>query len=160
MKIKYLLTFIFIYSFSLFAFSDIDIKSQMTPEDREKSGLNKLSSEELSYLNKWLNEKKANTNPRLTQAIPENTTPAKITRKEAEEILNAPIKTSVKGEFIGWTGKTVFYLSNGEVWKQRRSGFYRKKLDSPEVIIMRNFLGFYDMHIVATGRKVGVTRVK
>ncbi len=154
-----LLVILFSLFLPLHTHAEIDLKTQMTAEERQKGGLDKLSPEEISFLNEWLNGKRTAVTP-ATQAPPSESKVAKITRKEAEAVLNAPIKTSIKGEFTGWTGKTVFYLNNGEVWKQRRSGFYRKKLESPEVIIKRNFLGFYDMHIVETGRKVGVTRVK
>ncbi len=143
----------------LYTLAEVDLKTQMTPKERQKSGLDKLSPEEIEFLNEWLNGKKTVIVP-ATQAPSPKPKVAKITRKEAEAVLNAPITTNIKGEFTGWTGKTVFYLNNGEVWKQRRSGFYRKKLESPEVVIKRNFLGFYDMHIVEAGRKVGVTRIK
>ena len=37
---------------------------------------------------------------------------------------------------------------------------YFTSLEDPEVEISRNLLGYYELEIVKTGRRVGVTRIK
>ncbi|GAA6168861.1 hypothetical protein [Sessilibacter corallicola] len=152
------------------AAEETSIQSQMSPAELKASGLGKLTDSELQFLNSWLklqhsNETIKTTNNTIssinnTQEKGQSDNNRDFTREEAEKILNAPIRTRIKGQFTGWAGNTIFYLENGETWKQRKDGWYRKKLQSPEVILRKNYFGFYEMTIVETGRKVGVSRVK
>jgi hypothetical protein len=66
----------------------------------------------------------------------------------------------VVGKFRGWSGKTVFTLDNGQVWRQRVSGRYTYTGDDTRVVISQNRFGFYDMRLVVADRSVGVSRVK
>lgn len=158
LSILYILTI----SLSPFAFSEESIFHNMTTEEKKITGIEKLSEEEISQLEQWINTK--TTSPLLSTTNPiadsNNNKTTNISRKEAEAILNAPIDTQIAGEFNGWRGKTIFRLSNGEIWKQRLPGVYVEKLDSPQIRIKKNFLGFYEMEIVETGKKIGVTRLK
>jgi hypothetical protein len=67
--------------------------------------------------------------------------------------------TRIVGQFVGWQNKTRFRLENGQVWQQRTTSKYRYKAENPEVRLSRNFLGFWEMEIVDTGRSVGVKRI-
>ena len=63
--------------------------------------------------------------------------------------------------FSGWTGETLFRLDNGQVWQQRRRGFYTYRGPAnPAVRITKNFMGFYRMEMVESGKSVQVKRVK
>lgn len=66
----------------------------------------------------------------------------------------------VVGKFRGWSGKTVFTLDNGQVWRQRISGRYTYTGEDTRVVISQNRFGFYDMRLVAADRSVGVSRIK
>ena len=70
------------------------------------------------------------------------------------------LQAAVKEPFRGWSGKTVFYLDNGQVWKQRVSGKYTYGGDDNRVEISQNRWGFFEMRLVAADRSVGVSRVK
>ncbi len=70
------------------------------------------------------------------------------------------LHASILEPFRGWSGKTVFYLDNGQVWKQRSSGRHTYTGDDNRVVISQNRLGFYDMHLIAVDRSIGVKRVK
>ena len=64
----------------------------------------------------------------------------------------------ISGSFDGWEGDTLFHLDNGQVWRQRLSGHYRYRGPAnPEVRISRNWLGFYKLTVVETGKSVGVS---
>ncbi len=62
--------------------------------------------------------------------------------------------------FRGWSGKTVFRLDNGQVWRQRIAGRYTYTGDDNRVVIRKNSWGFYEMTLVAEDRTVGVARVR
>ena len=62
--------------------------------------------------------------------------------------------------FRGWSGKTVFKLDNGQVWKQRTSSRHTYTGDDTRVVIRKNSWGFYEMRMLAADRSVGVKRVK
>lgn len=70
------------------------------------------------------------------------------------------LRASVKEPFRGWSGKTVFYLDNGQVWKQRTSGRHTYTGDDNRVVISQNRMGFFEMRLIAVDRAVGVKRLK
>jgi hypothetical protein len=128
------------------------VQDLMTPEEFKASGLDKLSPAELGALNAWLLRFTAHEAPVVRQTSPE-------VKREVAESKPMVIRSKINGEFDGWSGKTLFRLKNGQVWKQRLSGTYRVHLVDPEVEIEQRMLGFYWMKILATGRSVGVTPV-
>lgn len=66
------------------------------------------------------------------------------------------IRDRIDGPFKGWRGKTLFRLANGQTWVQRQRGYHRADLDSPEIAITKNALGFFVLEVVSSGRKVPV----
>lgn len=125
------------------------IQKLMSASEFKAAGLDKLSPRELQQLDQWLVHFLAYDSQ---QVVRDNNTIQKLQKQ--------PVRHRIPGHFSGWDGNTVFTLDNGEVWKQRWSGIYRISLEDPEVEISKNPLGFYELKIVKTKRKVGVTRVK
>lgn len=125
------------------------IERMMKSEEFEAAGLQKLNPAELEQLNRWIVRFLAYDSKQVLK-----------TDEKIQELQNVPVRSRIVGKFRGWDGDTTFTLDNGEVWKQRLSGRYAVNLDNPEVEIAKNLLGFYEMKIVQTGRRVGVTRLK
>ena len=125
------------------------VQEMMEQEEFTAAGLDKLSPEELRRLNDW-----------LARFIAQEAGHIVRTDENLRELQNAPLRRRIVGSFRGWSGNTTFQMDNGEVWRQRHGGRYFANLENPEVEISRNLMGFYEMEIVATGRRVGVTRVK
>ncbi len=132
------------------------LEESLSAEDFQLAGLNKLSEDELAVLNALLGR----------EALPPEVVERNFGREQikAERQAAAPdegaaIASFIKGEFSGWSGKTVFALDNGQVWQQRVGGRYRYRADSPAVTINKERFGYY-LLINATGRKVGVKRVR
>lgn len=106
-------------------------------------------------------------------AARENAIEAEVERRVAEELAavqaaevaeeataNEPFEATITGGFSGWSGKTVFALDNGQVWRQRTgSSRYRHTRGGNEVRFKRSFLGLWTMTVVSTGRSVGVRRI-
>jgi hypothetical protein len=70
------------------------------------------------------------------------------------------LHAAIREPFRGWSGDTVFYLDNGQIWKQRTKGRHVYTGDDNRVVISQNLLGFYEMRLIAADRSVGVKRIK
>ena len=84
--------------------------------------------------------------------------------EEAEEAareaaLNEPFEAEILGPFSGWSGKTVFTLSNGQVWRQRNGSDYRHTAQGQTVAVKKNFMGYWTLTVLSSGRTVGVRRI-
>jgi hypothetical protein len=84
--------------------------------------------------------------------------------EEAEEaareaVLNEPFEAEIVGPFSGWSGKTVFTLSNGQVWRQRNGSNYRHTAQGQTVAVKKNFMGYWTLTVLSSGRTVGVRRI-
>ncbi len=125
------------------------IKTLMSAQEWQAAGLTKLSDSELDALNAWL--------------IRYTARDASILRNQVTQIkeeADKDIHSNIDGKFSGWSGKTRFRLKNGQVWQQRHNGRWKTELVDPEVIITRNFFGFYEMKVKVADRSIGVKRLE
>ena len=76
-----------------------------------------------------------------------------------EPAVSEPFEAVIQGRFSGWSGKTVFPLDNGQVWRQRHGGRYRHTDDDQRVHIYKNLLGMWQMKVLSTGRSVPGRRI-
>jgi hypothetical protein len=76
-----------------------------------------------------------------------------------EAALNEPFEAEIVGPFGGWSGKTVFTLSNGQVWRQRNGSNYRHTAQGQTVAVKKNFMGYWTLTVLSSGRTVGVRRI-
>ena len=125
------------------------IEGLMTEEEQTSSGINRLTEEELHNLNTWLIRFTAQEAPTLKAKNP-----------EVAKVAKEGIKSRITGDFTGWSGKTLFKLENGQIWKQRYGRTWKTKLSNPEVIIRKGGFGAYEMEVVSESRSIGVKRVK
>ena len=70
-----------------------------------------------------------------------------------------PFEAEIVGPFSGWGGKTVFTLSNGQVWRQRNGSNYRHTIEGQTVSVKKNFMGLWTLTVLSSGRTVGVRRI-
>lgn len=126
------------------------IEALMSPQEYKAAGLDKLSPAEREALDSFLIRYTAEDSSALLRNDEE-------VKKAAEE---QEIVSVIQQPFNGWSGETIFLLENGQVWKQRYSGRYHYSGSSPEVRITRNFMGFFRMELVESGKTVQVKRVK
>ncbi len=70
------------------------------------------------------------------------------------------IVTRYDGDFTGWSGKTLFRLENGQVWKQAQNGRVSYRASRPEITIKRGALGSFRMAVEGLNRTVRVERIK
>jgi len=133
----------------------LNLRSTMTAEDYAASGLDKLSDAERANLSEWIQRYRdgaLNAPPSPEQ---------KAEQKVEEEKEFVGILANVIPKFTGWSGKTIFQLDNGQIWKQRIGGNdMRYSGDDYRVTITKNWIGKYSMKHVETGRSVPVQRIK
>jgi hypothetical protein len=126
------------------------IEKLMSAEEFQASGMEKLTPAEREALDRWL--------------IRYTAEESQVLFHTDEEVIKAveeqETRSAVVSEFKGWSGDTLFELANGQVWQQRGRGRYAYHGPSPEVVITRNFMGFYRMELVENGKAVLVKRVK
>jgi hypothetical protein len=126
------------------------IRELMSPDEYAAAGLDKLSEAERKALDAWL----------LRYTAGE----AETLRNTSEEVREAKqevrIEARVRAPFEGWSGDTLFHLDNGQVWQQRLDGRFAYNGSEREVVLDKNFFGFWRLTHVATGRRVGVTRLR
>ncbi len=171
--------------FQSFAADEIfpDIQELMTEEELQTSGVGALSRDQINALNAWLQRYTSNepiepvigeatvqTKPLQAVEIavpvqPVATVIAPVVVEEPFDNFGRPresvtMTSRIDGEFTGWTGRTQFFLENGQVWEQRRGRRWKIALDSPEVRITQNFMGAYEMEVVSEGRSIGVRRLR
>lgn len=153
------------------AFSSLE--ERMTGEEFERAGLNKLTGNELRYLNEWLKKVKMQPAPasRTTtagQSAPQATVSADRqpapaidqTGLRSKEVTRVTIESQIDGEFTGWSGRTRFKLKNGMVWQQVGSGEFFYRATDPKVRIEPKSLGSWKLYVDGIGRSVKVKRVK
>ena len=126
------------------------VQKLMSEQEFSASGLDKLSPAEIKALNQWLIRYTAGEAQVLISTDEEV--------KEADR--NQEILSSIKQPFRGWSGNTVFRLENGQVWRQRRRGNYFHDSSDTRVSISKNYMGFYKMTILDSGKAVQVERLE
>ena len=137
---------------------------QMNDSEFREAGLHKLSPDELAALNRWIGE--AYTPPTVDgqpdaagdEAVAATAGGARFDPSVSQE--PREFRSRIVGQFKGWMGDTRFRLENGQVWQQRTRGRYYRKLDSPEVLLIRTRLGFWKLQVLDTGKAVGVKRIR
>jgi hypothetical protein len=128
------------------------IEKLMTPEEFRAAGLDQLDDAQLESLDAWLLRYTAGESAIIRQDK---------SIKEVQEAQEAfELVSRIEGDFSGWSGKTVFRLENGQVWRQRQSGRYvYVGPPNPEVRITKNWMGFYKLTLIEKDRGVGVSLV-
>lgn len=154
------------------------LEEQMTGTEFERAGLEKLTPEELRFLNDWLEN---NRLPRAADPEPDGeanvVADAAAATRDRQSLRTtsaadpdtgfelrrkrSTVSSRIAGTFDGWSGKTDFTLENGMVWRQAESGRYGvRTLDSPEVRIEPKLGGSWRLYVEGLNRSLKVRRIK
>ena len=128
-----------------------ELTELMTPEEYAAAGLDKLDAREREALREWLVRYTARDAGRVER-----------TSKRVKRLKARVLELTLDGEFSGWSGRTVFRFTNGEVWRQIGNEHYypRRKIPNPAMTIHRGLIGGYQLELVETGARVKVERIK
>ena len=69
------------------------------------------------------------------------------------------IESQIEGEFSGWSGETIFKLTNGQIWQQATYAYTYTYKYRPNVQIIKIGSG-YEMQVEDMNSKIRVTRLK
>ncbi len=165
-----------------------NIESMMTDKELVKSGVETLTAEQRQFLNEWLKENyvrgtesvvtstaeyepselseqsvKLEATPIAIEAEVDRRVAAKLADKresEQKKQLESSFEARLKGNFTGWTGKTIFKLDNGQIWRQRSSANYRHRGSDRRVTFKKNWMGGWEMTVVSSQKTVLVRKVQ
>lgn len=133
--------------------------SECMPQDLQvEAGLNKLSRAELGKLSTWLSDRGFECSCTTEKTCVTETNSAEFSLKSSDT--ESELHATIEGDFRGWSGNTVFILSDGSEWEQRAKGVKSLLLTNPEVRVFKNWLGFYELEIISTGDRVKVKKVR
>lgn len=119
----------------------IAIQSLMTASEFEAAGLSKLSPKELAALNRWISS--------FAVSLVSAGGPA------SGEV----IESEIDGAFEGWSGETIFKLTNGQIWQQAEYDYEYEYEYRPKVTIYRSG-GQYRLKVEGMSQSVPVKRLK
>ncbi len=105
-----------------------DIQQIMTPDEFKAAGLNKLTPDELTKLNAWLQGYR-----QVTEQAAEKKATARASRTKLDVLVSR-----VDGTFNGLTGRTIIRL-----------GFRPKNTDHPAAVVIHGVFG-YKMQLEGT----------
>lgn len=130
------------------------LEERMSQQEFTAAGLDKLSPEQLKFLNGWIQSK----------GVSEIGAPIKhrdgTTAFYTSESDRERIESNIVGDFNGWRGKTRVTLENGQVWEQAEGGRSGYRISAPKVIIKPMSLGSWLMYVDGCGCDIRVKRVK
>ncbi len=130
------------------------LEERMSQDEFNAAGLDRLSPEQLRFLNGWIQSKGVSA------------LGAPIKHRDGTTVFYASdsdrevIESSIVGEFNGWNGKTRVTLENGQVWEQAESGRKGYRLTAPKVKIKPMSFSSWLMYVDGCGCDVRVKRIK
>ena len=69
------------------------------------------------------------------------------------------IESQIEGEFSGWSGETIFKLTNGQIWQQSSYSYTYSYKYRPKVIIFSTSRG-HELQVDGMNQRIGVKRLK
>jgi hypothetical protein len=109
---------------------DLQVTALMNERDFKNCGLEKLTKEERAKLDEWLRQ--------YTLTVMNYTAKGAATAPPRTGV----IETQIDGDFEGWTGDTVFKLTNGQVWQQATYAYNYHYAYRPKVMIYKGDSGY------------------
>src|SRR5947208_15390349 len=113
----------------------------MTPDEFMADGLNKLTADELTKLNAWLQGYR-----QVTEQAAEKKATARASRTKLDVLVSR-----VDGTFNGLPGRTIIRLEDGTVWKQANADdrFRPINTEPPAAVVIHGVFG-YKMQLEGT----------
>ena len=137
-----------------FAQSAPTLEERMTQSEFSSSGLDRLSTEQLKYLNEWLGSKGISAS--IAPIKKRDGTMEFYPDEGAREV----VESSIVGEFNGWRGRTTVTLENGQKWQQSESGSRGDvRMSNPSVTVKPMSMDSWLMVVKGCNCSVRVKRV-
>ncbi len=129
----------------------------MTQADFNRAGLNKLTAEQLKFLDQWLARHVGKVHSSPVQAESSD-------NRGYRQVVDQPrkkLESNIVGSFSGWSGNTRIKLANGQVWRQTGSESWMcQSVQNPKVTIKPMILGSWLIYVQGCGQSVRVQPVR
>ncbi|KGM54682.1 hypothetical protein N800_06810 [Lysobacter daejeonensis GH1-9] len=122
----------------------VPVETRFNAEQFQAAGLHRLSPEELATLNRLLRDDQA----------------AVVRRATAPDREQEPVRSSIAGEFRGWSRGTVFTLANGDSWQVTEGSYSVRPVSNPSVTIRPGVISGWYMEVDGHPVKAKVRRLK
>ncbi len=150
------------------------LRELLTPEEYRKAGLDKLTDEEIRFLEARLAG--AGLIPAAAARVARNEQPSppaaaapagETAFGREEEISEAAVRSQqipkeirsrILGVFRGWEGRTQFRLENGQIWRQIDNTQFAVNLTDPVVIVEKGRFGTFYLHVDGYRSRAKVVR--
>ena len=137
------------------------IEQRLTVEQMRATGLDRLSTEQLTLLNRLLGDEHVAQADAIREQVE---TKAEQERASSQNVERQPIVSKIVGEFRGWSSGSQFQLDNGQRWRVTgTSDYYVRKADAsnaPAVVIMPGMVGGWYMQVEGHQVKAKVQQVR
>ncbi|MGJ8663166.1 MAG: hypothetical protein ACSHWU_05915 [Marinicella sp.] len=147
-----------LFLFSLLFFCSLGMAkspdlSEMTEEEKQITGLNKLSADELNALDDWIKNKQA----MIDREIRKRNAGFEARRQGTDR---REIKARLENTYDDKLGNTFYELDNGQIWKRISSGSVFIKKDGRKLVTIEpKMMGSYSLRVDGN-RSVKVKRIK
>lgn len=125
----------------------LEVQKLMSASEFRRSGLHKLSAEEIDALNVWLSQFAV----KLYGAV--------SATADNMNAVHSVIETQIEGEFEGWDGETIFKLANGQIWQQSSYAYTYHYAYRPKILIYKSG-AVYRMKVENVDGTIQVKRLK
>ena len=140
------------------------LEEQMTGQEFEAAGLEKLSPQELESLNGWIRRHSLATLGASAAGAAVSGSDAKVADRrgfKGGKEDRTPITSRIRGSFSGWDGQTVFKLENGMIWTQTdKDKWYIDEVENPVVVIEPRMFGRWELSIEGHDAECRVQRIQ
>jgi hypothetical protein len=113
---------------------DLKIEDVMTPQELKDTAFSGLTAPQRAAVNIWLN--------RYTETVIKLAAGAKAegpksprARTSGSSDCAPAVESTIKGDFEGWDGETIFKLDNGQIWEQAEYDYMYSYSYRPDVTI-------------------------
>ena len=142
------------------------LQERMSAADFQKAGLDKLTPEQLHFLNAWLRTHVGGAG-NVGAGAGAGTAPVVVgpaNRFGYRAPVDQPrstVASTLIGSFSGWDSHTRLSLANGQLWQVSESGSWScQSLKDPKVTIKPMLLGSWLAYIQGCSNSVRVERVR
>ena len=138
------------------------LQERMSAADFHKAGLDKLTPEQLHFLNAWLRTHTGGAGKAGAGTAPVVVGPAnRFGYRAPVDQPRSAVTSTLVGSFNGWDSHTRLSLANGQLWQVAESGSWScQPLKNPKVTIKPMLLGSWLAYIQGCSNSVSVERVR
>jgi hypothetical protein len=113
---------------------ELKIEDVMTAQELKDAGVSGLTASQRTALNIWLNRYTETVIKVATGANSESPKLPQARTSGGSDCVPA-VESTIKGDFEGWEGETIFQLDNGQIWQQAEYDYMYSYQYRPDVTI-------------------------